>query len=37
MVDNHVILAGAVPAAGMALAAYWLLGLLQRVLAPVRG
>jgi osmoprotectant transport system permease protein len=37
MVDNHVILAGAIPAAAMALAAYGLLGLLQRFLAPVRG
>src|SRR5215471_13702704 len=36
MVDNRVILAGAIPAAGMALAAYLLLGLLQRVLARVR-
>jgi osmoprotectant transport system permease protein len=36
MVDNRVILAGAIPAAAMALAAYLLLGLLQRVLARVR-
>ena len=36
MVDNRVILAGAIPAAGMALAAYLLLGLLQRVLVRVR-
>ncbi len=36
MVDNHVILAGAVPAAAMALAAYGLLGLLQRLLSPAR-
>jgi osmoprotectant transport system permease protein len=32
MVDNHVILAGAVPAAAMALTFYLLLGLLQRAL-----
>lgn len=36
MVDNDVILAGAVPAAAIALAAYLLLGLLQRALAPAR-
>jgi osmoprotectant transport system permease protein len=36
MVDNHVILAGAVPAAAMALTAYGLLGILQRFLAPER-
>jgi osmoprotectant transport system permease protein len=36
MVDNHVILAGAIPAAAMALLAYLLLGLLQRALARVR-
>jgi osmoprotectant transport system permease protein len=36
MVDNHVILAGAVPAAAMALIAYGLLGLLQRLLSPAR-
>ncbi len=36
MVDNDVILAGAVPAAAMALSAYGLLGLLQRVLSPSR-
>lgn len=36
MVDNRVILAGAVPAAIMALAADQLLGLVQRVLARVR-
>src|SRR5260370_14946277 len=36
MVDNHVILAGAVPAAAMALSAYLLLGLLQRALMRVR-
>jgi osmoprotectant transport system permease protein len=36
MVDNHVILAGAVPAALMALSAYWLLGLVQRLLSPAR-
>ena len=36
MVDNDVILAGAVPAAAIALGAYLLLGLLQRLLAPVR-
>lgn len=35
MVDNSVILAGAIPSALMALAAYLLLGLLQRAL--VRG
>jgi osmoprotectant transport system permease protein len=32
MVDNRVILAGAVPAAAMALIAYLLLGLVQRLL-----
>lgn len=32
MVDNRVILAGAVPAAAMALGAYLLLGLVQRLL-----
>lgn len=36
MVDNNVILAGAAPAAAIALAAYLLLGLLQRALAPAR-
>jgi osmoprotectant transport system permease protein len=36
MVDNHVILAGAIPAAAMALSAYGLLGLLQRLLSPAR-
>jgi osmoprotectant transport system permease protein len=36
IVDNHVILAGAVPAALMALSAYWLLGLVQRLLSPAR-
>jgi osmoprotectant transport system permease protein len=36
MVDNDVILAGAAPAAAMALGAYLVLGLLQRVLAPTR-
>ena len=36
MVDNRVILAGAVPAALMALTAYLLLGLLQRMLVRVR-
>lgn len=36
MVDNHVILAGAIPAAVMALTAYGLLGLLQRFLTPAR-
>lgn len=36
MVDNRVILAGAVPAAIMALAADQLLGLLQRLLSRVR-
>jgi osmoprotectant transport system permease protein len=35
MVDNRVILAGAIPAAAMALAAYLLLGLLQRMLVRV--
>jgi ABC-type proline/glycine betaine transport system permease subunit len=35
-VDNSVILAGAIPAALMALSAYLLLGLLQRALARVR-
>jgi osmoprotectant transport system permease protein len=35
MVDNHVILAGAIPAALMALAADQLLGLAQRLLARV--
>src|SRR5262245_8894935 len=32
MVDNHVILAGAIPAAAMALTAYLVLGLVQRML-----
>ena len=32
MVDNRVILAGAIPAAAMALGAYLLLGLVQRML-----
>jgi osmoprotectant transport system permease protein len=36
LVDNSVILAGAIPAALMALTAYLLLGLLQRALARVR-
>jgi osmoprotectant transport system permease protein len=36
MVDNRVILAGAIPAALMALTAYLLLGLLQRMLIRVR-
>ena len=36
MVDNSVILAGAAPAAAIALAAYLLLGLVQRTLAPAR-
>lgn len=36
MVDNSVILAGAIPSALMALAAYLLLGLLQRGLARGR-
>src|SRR5215471_15087418 len=36
MVDNRVILAGAIPAALMALTAYLLLGLLQRLLVRVR-
>ncbi|HEY6306238.1 MAG TPA: ABC transporter permease [Candidatus Angelobacter sp.] len=36
MVDNHVILAGAIPAAVMALSAYGLLSLLQRVVSPAR-
>ncbi len=36
MVDNRVILAGAVPAAIMALAADQLLGLVQRLLSRVR-
>jgi osmoprotectant transport system permease protein len=36
MVDNNVILAGAAPAAAIALGAYLLLGLLQRMLAPAR-
>jgi osmoprotectant transport system permease protein len=36
MVDNHVILAGAIPAAVLALSAYLLLGLLQRALMRVR-
>jgi osmoprotectant transport system permease protein len=36
MVDNRVILAGAIPAALMALTAYFLLGLLQRMLVRVR-
>jgi osmoprotectant transport system permease protein len=33
MVDNRLILAGAIPSALMALTAYFLLGLLQRVLS----
>ena len=36
MVDNRVILAGAIPAALMALTAYLLLGLVQRLLVRVR-
>jgi osmoprotectant transport system permease protein len=36
MVDNRVILAGAVPAALMALCAYFLLGLIQRLLVRAR-
>jgi osmoprotectant transport system permease protein len=36
VVDNQVILAGAIPAAAMALSAYLLLGLLQRLLSPAR-
>ena len=36
VVDNQVILAGAIPAAAMALFAYGVLGLLQRLLSPVR-
>src|SRR5215469_7575747 len=36
MVDNRVILAGAIPSALMALTAYLLLGLLQRLLVRVR-
>ena len=36
MVDNRVILAGAIPSALMALTAYLLLGLLQRMLVRVR-
>jgi len=36
MVDNRVILAGAVPAAAMALTAYLLLGLVQRLLVRRR-
>jgi len=32
MVDNHVILAGAIPAAAMAISAHGLLSLLQRML-----
>ena len=36
MVDNNVILAGAAPAAAIALVAYLLLGLLQRLLSPAR-
>lgn len=35
MVDNHVILAGAIPAAAMALSADLLLGLLQRLLGRI--
>jgi osmoprotectant transport system permease protein len=35
-VDNQVILAGAIPAAAMALSAYVVLGLLQRLLSPAR-
>jgi osmoprotectant transport system permease protein len=37
MVDNNVILAGAVPAAAMALTADFLLGTLQRLVARHRG
>jgi osmoprotectant transport system permease protein len=36
VVDNQVILAGAIPAAAMALFAYGVLGLLQRLLSPPR-
>ena len=36
MVDNSVILAGAAPAAAIALGAYLVLGLVQRLLAPRR-
>jgi osmoprotectant transport system permease protein len=36
MVDNNVILAGAAPAAVIALGAYLVLGLLQRMLSPAR-
>jgi osmoprotectant transport system permease protein len=36
MVDNNVILAGAIPAALMALVADFVLGLIQRALVPTR-
>jgi osmoprotectant transport system permease protein len=36
MVDNNVILAGAIPAALMALVADFVLGLIQRALVPAR-
>lgn len=36
MVDNRLILAGAVPAAGLAILADFLLGVVERVLDPVR-
>jgi osmoprotectant transport system permease protein len=36
MVDNNVILAGAIPAALMALVADFILGLIQRSLVPAR-
>jgi osmoprotectant transport system permease protein len=36
MVDNNVILAGAIPAALMALVADFVLGLIQRSLVPTR-
>jgi osmoprotectant transport system permease protein len=36
MVDNRVILAGAIPAALIAMTAYFLLGLVQRLLVRVR-
>jgi osmoprotectant transport system permease protein len=36
MVDNNVILAGAIPAALMALCADFILGLIQRTLVPTR-
>jgi osmoprotectant transport system permease protein len=35
-VDNNVILAGAIPAALMALVADFVLGLIQRALVPTR-